>query len=280
MRAAANDRASARAVAGVDLEPLRLGGQRPRPAHAHRVAEGGPWATPPQEALPRGRPGSGAPAGACRRGRVGGRRRDGTFAWAEHRPCAPCAATTRHRAVSSAGPCSCSVRVTSAGRPSATSRPAPRPRARRASTCRPLRAPRRGGRPGEGGRGRRVSPPPRARSSPSRQVRDAVAEHPALGRRRPLPVRVGHARARRIEGVLLRDQVVDQGTIGLVAIDPGSRALPTLRAPPRPRARSPLRGRRCMDGADAWTGYVAPGPEMPTWPTASHNSRNRRRSFF
>ena len=36
---------------------------------------------------------------------MGGRRRDGTFAWTEHRPCAPCAATTRHRAVSSAGPC-------------------------------------------------------------------------------------------------------------------------------------------------------------------------------
>ena len=37
-----DDRASARAVAGVDLEPLRLGGQRHRPAPAHRVAEGGP----------------------------------------------------------------------------------------------------------------------------------------------------------------------------------------------------------------------------------------------
>ena len=37
-----DDRASARAVAGVDLEPLRLGGQRHRPAPTHRVAEGGP----------------------------------------------------------------------------------------------------------------------------------------------------------------------------------------------------------------------------------------------
>ena len=37
-----DDRASTRAVAGVDLEPLRLGGQRHRPAPTHRVAEGGP----------------------------------------------------------------------------------------------------------------------------------------------------------------------------------------------------------------------------------------------
>ena len=37
----------------------------------------------------------------------------------------------------------------------------------RASTCRPVRAPRRGGRPGEGERGRRVSATPRASASPS-----------------------------------------------------------------------------------------------------------------
>ena len=124
-----------------------------------------------------------------------------------------------------------------------------------------------------------------------RQVRDAVAEHPALGQRRPLPVRVGHARERRIEGVLLRDQVVDQGTqrVGpVVSRHAGSRApgfqagnpVPRANLAPRvagghrsgfarclrcarPRARSPLRGRRCMDGADAWTGYVRRVPKCP-----------------
>ena len=35
-------RAIRRAGGGVDLEPLRLGGQRHRPAPAHRVVEGGP----------------------------------------------------------------------------------------------------------------------------------------------------------------------------------------------------------------------------------------------
>ena len=120
------------------------------------------------ENVARDRPGSGAPAGACRRGRVGGRRRDGTVAWAEHRPCAPCAATTRHRAFV--------LRVTFAGRPSAASRPAPRPRAR-AST----------GRTGEGTAARgtpwgRGEGPARlgAAARPLvalRQVRDATAHH-------------------------------------------------------------------------------------------------------
>ena len=83
----------------------------------------------------------------------------------------------------------------------------------------------------------------------------------------------------------------------LVAIDPGSRALPTLRAPPRPlptrRAPPrPLPTRRApprplssaWETVHGWRRCVdrlrAPRPEIPTWPTSSHNSRNRRAAAF
>ena len=64
---------------------LRLGGQRHRPAPAHRVAEGGPGHSAGGSSAARSARIRGT-SRACRRGRVGGRQRDGTFA------CAPCAA--------------------------------------------------------------------------------------------------------------------------------------------------------------------------------------------